>query len=157
MNANQSISHPTWLVTLAKLSARRYIPVESFLDKQSLPCTIVADVVASAQRADIGQCFEAVKLNLDGLQLLRDLRIGKRFEERRKKVIFAFLNRACELACTPLHTRYVETSNGAELAWFTYRPEAIPNEPYSWPDAVKLVGYVDDLTETEARSRAIGW
>lgn len=74
-----------------------------------------------------------------------------------RRIGYAYLNRACELTCTPLHQRYVETSNGAELAWFTYRPEATPNEPSSWRDAVIQVGYVDDLTETEARSRAIGW
>lgn len=76
---------------------------------------------------------------------------------RLRTIGYAYLNRACELACVPLHQRYVETSNGAELAWFTYRPEASPNEPYSCPDAVVQVGYVDDLTETEARSRALGY
>lgn len=122
-----------------------YYPSHYFEDEKSAQTASIHEALRDAKDC---LCVERMLLDIDGSSNL-----ATRFRVRR----YAYLNRACELACVPLHQRYVETSNGAELAWFTYRPEAIPNEPYSWPDAVVQVGYVDDLTETEARSRAIGW
>lgn len=71
---------------------------------------------------------------------------------------YAFLNRACELACVPLTQHYVETSNGdLDLVWVTYRPEAVPWSENCDPAAMIYLGSVDNLTEDQARSRAIGW
>lgn len=73
-----------------------------------------------------------------------------------RTVKFAFLNRACELACVPLAQHYTESSNGLDLVWVTYRPEAIANSPGTDPAALVYLGSVDILTEDQARSRAIG-
>lgn len=70
---------------------------------------------------------------------------------------FAHLNRACELASLPLAQYYCETSAGIDLIWSTYRPEAIANSPATDPAAMVYLGTVDNLTEDQARARAIGY
>lgn len=70
----------------------------------------------------------------------------------------ACLNRACDLACVPLAQHYVETSSGdLDLVWVTYKPEVVPWSENCDPAAMVYLGRVDNLTEDQARSRAIGW
>lgn len=77
---------------------------------------------------------------------------------RTKKIGFAYLARACELACVPLAQHYAETSSGGlDLVWVTYRPEVVPWSESCDPAAMVYLGYVDNLTEDQARSKAIGW
>lgn len=71
-------------------------------------------------------------------------------------VKFAFLNRACELACVNLHLYPVETAQDVEIAWYTYRPAADIDSGRSFHSPV-MVGYESSMTEDQARSRAIGW
>lgn len=90
-----------------------------------------------------------------------------------KLLKYAFLNRACELACAPVHIRPVETSHGLDYAWYTYRPVArqpqrlLPPKtklPTRWqyvpiPSEIEPIylGLESDLTEDQARSKAMGW
>lgn len=112
-------------------------------------------IVTVAQTVDIdgalylaGNFSWAARLITKDQNLKRGCRLAK----------FAFLNRACELASVPLAQYYAEYSNGdLDLAWITYRPEAVSTGPRSIPDAIVYLGSVDNLTEDQARSRAIGW
>lgn len=79
------------------------------------------------------------------------------FKRKLQTVAFAFLNRACELACVPLAQYYAESPSGLDLVWVTYRPEAIVNSPTTDPAAMIYLGSVDKVTEDQARNRAIGW
>lgn len=87
---------------------------------------------------------------------IRLAKIGN-LPELRKKYAYAFLNRACELASVPLTQYYGETGSSLDLAWVTYRPEAIPHSSRSLPDAMVFLGYVDEMSEDQARSKALGF
>lgn len=69
----------------------------------------------------------------------------------------AFLNRACELACVPLAQYYAESPSGLDLVWITYRPEAVPHSPRSIDNALVYLDSVDNMTEDQARARALEW
>lgn len=113
---------------------------------------------------------------------LMDELVGSRTGGRSHRLAkFAFLNRACELACAPVHIRPVETSHGLDYALYTYRPvaqepkrflgngESRPNRlnrdldlewhSVSAPSEIEPVylGLETDLTEDQARSKAMGW
>ncbi len=77
--------------------------------------------------------------------------------EKNKMRAYAYLNRAGELACVPLAQYYAETPSGIDLVWITYRPEVVSHSTDTDSAALIYLGSVDDLTETQARSRAIGW
>lgn len=109
-------------------------------------------LATAVQLADLGDSLyfahgysTAARLIESDLDLKQGLRAVK----------FAFLNRACELACTPVHLRPVETAQGVEMAWYTYSPRAC--DVGSLPNVACFLGYDSSMTETEARSRAMGW
>lgn len=79
-------------------------------------------------------------------------------KKRLRAIGRAYLNRACELACVPFAQYYAESSSGdLDLAWITYRPEAVPRSVNCDPAAIIYLGSVDNLSEDQARARAIGW
>lgn len=71
-----------------------------------------------------------------------------------KKRAYTFLNRACELACLPVHRRLVETLIGVEEAWFSYSAINDFKELFE-SDHTVFLGYCFDLTESQARIRAL--
>lgn len=68
---------------------------------------------------------------------------------------YAYLNRACELACQPVHLRVVVTASGLEDAWHSYAYIATP-DGRSQIESVFL-GYAEEMNEDQARARAMGY
>ena len=110
----------------------------------------------TVQQADLSLALAAAKFLRDGKSAFN------------RGLSFAYLNRACELACAPVHLRPVETAQGVKMAWYSYRPiaqegpssDSLPSGIY-WtrPCEIEAVilGYESSMTEDEARSRAMGY
>lgn len=111
-----------------------------------------------ATHAQIASLESAVDIAEGALRIAQDNHNHKDANRRWKAVARAYLNRACELASVPLTQYYTESSSGdLDLTWITYRPEAVPWSVNCDPAAMVYLGSVDNLTEDQARSRAMGW
>lgn len=107
----------------------------------------------SAQVVDLHKALELAE-ELASLSSMFNLEEDKNIRELWKLRAFLFLNRACELACVPVHRCVAETGNGLEDAWFTYDLPYYSHD-YGLLAYHRFLGYCSTLTESQARMRAL--
>lgn len=107
----------------------------------------------SAQVVDVPKALELAE-ELASLAFMFNTEEDKNIRDLWRKRAFAFLNRACELECVPVHKRVVETSNGLREAWCTFAHVSIDFD-YECDIEGVFLGYCDSMTESQARMRAL--
>lgn len=109
----------------------------------------------SAQVVDIPKALETARFLID-LSNSFDKETELDLVNLWKFRAFAFLNRACELECQPVHRRLMQSLNGdLEEAWYSWKfvPKFYPDFDHDIESV--FLGSCSKLTESQARMRSL--